>query len=323
MEIKEHRPEAESRDRPGLADATQAARQAVSREIDDARARVGAGMGAVREQAAGAGLSGLVAEQAERRKEDAAEGLRAFASAVRRASDELGERDTSMAARLVQEAAQGLERLSGGLQSRSVTGMARDAADFGRAHPATFLAGCLIAGVAAGRLLGAARDEGRAGEDHLGPDRRYGERAGGGDEIEPAAAGAASDDLATGGAVADAQGGAGGGMAGAGRLAGSESGLAGQRGGMAGAAAGGSGGFGANVGEGAGMAPARPDVTRQAGVFGGPVAPASGMGAPGEDDDPLATREERDAEERRRDALEIDAPFASDERREGGRDGER
>ena len=57
---------------------------------------------------------------AERGKETGAGHLDAFADAVRKAADELGEQDQSAAAQFVREAAGGLESLSGSLREKSV-----------------------------------------------------------------------------------------------------------------------------------------------------------------------------------------------------------
>lgn len=156
---------------------TAAAKQAAEREMNDARARISTAAQDLRSEATGAGgtISKLVSEQAERRKEAAADGLRSFADAIRRAADDLGESDRSVSARLVQEAAHGLERLSGGLQSQSVSDMTRSLTAFGRSNPTTFLTGCLLAGVAIGRFLIASGARAQSREMGYGAGgRRYG-----------------------------------------------------------------------------------------------------------------------------------------------------
>jgi hypothetical protein len=135
---------------------------ALTREVEDARQRLSSAGQGLRAEArdAGATVSASVAHAAERGKDDAAEGLRAFSSAIRRASDDLGARDASISARLAREAAEGLERLSDGLQARTMADMSRSIGDFGRQNPAAFLTGCLLAGVAIGRVLVASGDRG-------------------------------------------------------------------------------------------------------------------------------------------------------------------
>jgi uncharacterized protein YjbJ (UPF0337 family) len=165
--------------RPGPSDdAAGAAKEAVAREIGDARQRLSGAAHELKAEAgnAGANLSSAMSDAAERGKDEAAEGLRAFSTAIRRASDDLGARDASIPARLAQEAAHGLERLSDGLQARTVADMSRSIGDFGRQNPAAFLTGCLLAGVAIGRVLVASGDRASRYDD----DRGFGDDRGAG-----------------------------------------------------------------------------------------------------------------------------------------------
>lgn len=75
-----------------------------------------------------------------------------FASAVRRAGDELAEADQSPASRLVQRAADGLETLSRDLADKDPGDLLNDVRDFGRRHPVTFIGGAVLVGLALGRL---------------------------------------------------------------------------------------------------------------------------------------------------------------------------
>lgn len=109
----------------------------------------------IRETAAGAGekLKARAFEEAEHRKNDAAESMQAFADTIRSAADDLSQRDQSAAARVVQEAARGLESLSRTIHDRSVVDASRSMADYGRRHPFAVVAGGLLAGLAIGRFL--------------------------------------------------------------------------------------------------------------------------------------------------------------------------
>lgn len=130
-------------------------------------------------------------EQAESGKDFAASNLDDFTAAIRKASDELGERDQSMAANLVREAASGLEQVSGAIQGKSVQELTRSVAGFARRQPAAFLIGAALAGVALGRFARASSDhdqnEARGGyRDHGDADRRFsgGERSSGSSRTE-------------------------------------------------------------------------------------------------------------------------------------------
>lgn len=90
--------------------------------------------------------------EAERQKDMGAGHLDAFADAVRKAADELGENDESAAAQFVREAAGGLESLSGSLREKSVGDLVDNVSRFGRTNPTAFLGGALLAGVALGRF---------------------------------------------------------------------------------------------------------------------------------------------------------------------------
>lgn len=119
-------------------------------------------------------LVGDAAEQArsyaDSQKETAAQSLKDFAEAVRRASDELGSRDQTLAARFVREAAGGLEGLSQSVGGRSIEGMLDTLRDFGRSNPTAFIAGSVLAGIAIGRFARASneRDDHRYEHDFTG-----------------------------------------------------------------------------------------------------------------------------------------------------------
>lgn len=76
----------------------------------------------------------------------------AFADAVRKAGEELGSQDQSMAAKLAMNAADGLQTFSRNLSGKSPEEMLHALRDLGRANPTVFLAGAVVAGLAIGRF---------------------------------------------------------------------------------------------------------------------------------------------------------------------------
>ena len=148
------------------SDDRQTLSQAAGREGQSAREEASEASASLRE-----GASKLMSEArataydtAESGKEAAASSLEDFTAAIRKASDELGERDQSMAAGLVRQVASGLEQASGALKGRDLTDVSRSVADFARRQPAAFLIGATLAGVALGRFA-------RASGDHADADR--------------------------------------------------------------------------------------------------------------------------------------------------------
>ncbi|UOM34634.1 hypothetical protein [Acuticoccus sp. I52.16.1] len=83
----------------------------------------------------------------------AAGGLSDFASAVRRASDELSERDQDIAARFVSHAATSLEDIANSVSHTSVDDVVDTMKGFARRNPAVFVGGAVLAGLAVGRFL--------------------------------------------------------------------------------------------------------------------------------------------------------------------------
>lgn len=82
-----------------------------------------------------------------------------FANAIRRAGDELSQTDQSPAARLIGQAADGLENLSRNLAGKQPEELMDAVRDFGRRHPAAFIGGAVLAGIALGRFVRASDDE--------------------------------------------------------------------------------------------------------------------------------------------------------------------
>lgn len=136
------------------------ARDAINRETQSARDELGSAGTKLREgaQSALSEAKERASATAEEGKSVAASSLQDFAAAIRRASDELGDRDQSMGANLVRQAAGGLEQASDALKGRSIPELAGSVADFARRQPAAFLIGATLAGVALGRFARASSD---------------------------------------------------------------------------------------------------------------------------------------------------------------------
>jgi len=153
-----------TQDPTGSADRWNADRDAAARTLDregaSAREAASQAAGSIRDQAAS--LASGVRESAEAKAEGglsaAASSLDDFTAAIRKASDELGERDQSMAAQIVREAASGLEQASGALKGKSVGEVTQSLAGFARRQPAAFLVGATLAGIALGRFARASSD---------------------------------------------------------------------------------------------------------------------------------------------------------------------
>lgn len=131
-------------------------------QVGVARERMGELNRSVRDEARGFASNARerAASRVEQRKQKVTGTIHDFADAVRRAGDELNERDQTMAARLVSRAAEGLEDVSRTLADRRPSEMVDAVRDFGRRNPAAFLAGSLLLGVAVGRFLRSSRPEG-------------------------------------------------------------------------------------------------------------------------------------------------------------------
>ena len=91
-------------------------------------------------------------EKADQGKEAITSALGDFSEAIRRAGEELGEKDQTLAARLVAQAADGLETLSRAVSEKRPEDMLNAVRDFGRNNPTAFLAGSVLAGLALGRF---------------------------------------------------------------------------------------------------------------------------------------------------------------------------
>lgn len=140
--------------------------------------------------------------EAQRRTETATKTLGDFANAIRRAGDELSQADQSPAARLIGQAADGLENLSRNLAGKQPEELLDAVRDFGRRHPAAFIGGAVLAGIALGRFVRATEEgSGLSGEVGGAPyplaSTDY-SGAAGSDDLEVGAAGGFASAPATG-----------------------------------------------------------------------------------------------------------------------------
>lgn len=111
-----------------------------------------------------AALGGEARERVDRyattQKDVVTEHLQDFAQAVRRASDDLSDRDQTMASQLVRQAANGLESLSRSVGGSTPEDMVNSVRSFGRSNPAAFIGGAVLAGLAIGRFARASAHSG-------------------------------------------------------------------------------------------------------------------------------------------------------------------
>src|SRR4051812_1871070 len=92
-------------------------------------------------------------DKVEEKKQVATATLGDFANAIRTAGEELSRSDQSMAARLVKQAADGLEELSRSVTDKGPGEMVEAVRSFGRNNPTAFIAGSVLVGLALGRFL--------------------------------------------------------------------------------------------------------------------------------------------------------------------------
>jgi hypothetical protein len=83
----------------------------------------------------------------------AAGGIGDFAQALRKVAQEMGGGQQSSTSRLVQSAADGLERFSGSLKDRDLNGLVGEVESFARRQPVAFFGAAVAAGFLAVRFL--------------------------------------------------------------------------------------------------------------------------------------------------------------------------
>jgi hypothetical protein len=130
----------------------------------DLKESLAAGAQSVRQEAAhfAEKAQGKAAEKVEGAQAAASQTLSDFATAVRKAGDELAQADQSMAGRAVQQAASGLEQVSRTLADKSPGEMLDTVREFGRTNPVAFIGGALLLGIALGRFARSSAPTGEA-----------------------------------------------------------------------------------------------------------------------------------------------------------------
>ena len=89
----------------------------------------------------------------------AAGGMGELAGALRKAAREMGDGGREQpVSRLIESAADGLERFSGALRNKDLNGLAADVQGFARRQPVAFFGAALVAGFLAVRFLKASND---------------------------------------------------------------------------------------------------------------------------------------------------------------------
>lgn len=104
--------------------------------------------------------------QGEAYRDAAAESAGRFATALRRASDELG--DGSTPERMIGQMAEGIADATDNLRDKSIEDIARGANDFARRNPVAFIGGAALLGFAAARLFRGLTDDAPGGDDGEG-----------------------------------------------------------------------------------------------------------------------------------------------------------
>jgi hypothetical protein len=98
-----------------------------------------------------------------RKKDTATQTLGDFASAIRKAGDDLAQNDQSLAGKVVKQAADGLESFTRSIGDKRPEDLLNAVRDFGRNNPAAFIAGSVLLGIALGRLAKSTEQRGADG----------------------------------------------------------------------------------------------------------------------------------------------------------------
>ncbi|MDH2327005.1 hypothetical protein QCN27_09000 [Cereibacter sp. SYSU M97828] len=124
----------------------------------------------------GQNIRSLVTDELDRRRSGFGSEIRNLADTLRHAADEQQEKAETGAgaapSSLLRQGAGVLESLSDGLESRSVEDLARSVSDYARANPAIFIGGCVLAGIAVGRLVTASNNPAPRYADYSAPQVR-------------------------------------------------------------------------------------------------------------------------------------------------------
>lgn len=136
--------------------ATDDLKDAARHEYDDARQRLSGHAERLKTEGAST-IKTVVTDELDRRKAGVGAEFRSLAATLRNASKEQAEKAESgvgaAPSALLGQGADVLESLSSELEGQSVSDLTRSVSTYARANPAIFIGGCILAGLAVGRLL--------------------------------------------------------------------------------------------------------------------------------------------------------------------------
>lgn len=136
--------------------STEDLKDAARHEYEDARQRLSGHAERLKTQGAST-IKTVVTDELDRRKAGVGAEFRSLAETLRNASKEQAEKAESgigaAPSSLLGQGADVLESLSSELEGQSVSDLTRTVSAYARANPAIFIGGCILAGLAVGRLL--------------------------------------------------------------------------------------------------------------------------------------------------------------------------
>lgn len=136
--------------------STEELKDAARHEYDDARQRLSGHAERLKNEGAST-IKSVVTNELDRRKAGVGAEFRSLAETLRNASKEQAQKAESgvgaAPSSLLGQGADVLESLSSELEGQSVNELTRSVSTYARANPAIFIGGCILAGLAIGRLL--------------------------------------------------------------------------------------------------------------------------------------------------------------------------
>ncbi|MDR7124281.1 hypothetical protein [Pseudotabrizicola sp. 4114] len=124
--------------------------EAARREVDDLRKRVGEAGERLQDEGrkTGATMSHLIVDELDKRRESLGKEVKALEDAVRDAS-----KRAEAPSPLMSQAVHAIESARTALETHSVDDIRHILTDYSRRNPALFVAGCVLSGLAIGRLM--------------------------------------------------------------------------------------------------------------------------------------------------------------------------
>lgn len=142
-----------------VADAFEEGKQSATRALHDIRDDLGQKTSDIAAEAKDATV-----RKVEEAQHGVGAGLASLGGALHAAGDHLAEQEQGTASKLLQEAADGIERLASSLRDKSLEEVISEVRTFGRDNAGALIAGSALAGLALGRLVrttSLARPDGR------------------------------------------------------------------------------------------------------------------------------------------------------------------